>query len=300
MMNRFKTNSTYTAILIFCCLPFMAASGQNTTPAKPNVLIIMVDDLNDCIERMGGHAQALTPNMTRLAKSGASFQSAYTNAPMCGPSRASMFTGVYPHHSNNYFQAPWFHNEVLSNTRTMMEQFKAAGYQVMGTGKIMHHNKKELWSHFENPADYSPTPFTGEERLPHPDVPASLECLRKEGLALVALTNSPPEVATAQLTNAGLKPAFDHILSVHTARHLKPHPAVYHQAAEEIGVPHERMMMVAAHDWDIAGAMAVGMAGGYVTRPGMAVNPLFAEPTLVAPTMDAMAEKIVRLRARQT
>lgn len=134
---------------------------------------------------------------------------------------------------------------------------------------------------------------------PHPDVPASLERLRKKGLNLVALTNSPPEVASTQLSSAGLKPAFDHILSVHMAQYLKPHPAVYRRAAEEIGVPLDRMMMVAAHDWDIAGAMAVGMAGGYITRPGMAVNPLFAEPTLVAPTMDVMADRIVQLLARR-
>ncbi len=128
---------------------------------------------------------------------------------------------------------------------------------------------------------------------PHPDVPASLERLGKAGFELVALTNSPPEVATAQLSNSGLKPSFDHILSVDAAQRLKPDPEVYRRAAAAIEVPLERMMMVAAHDWDIAGAMAVGMAGGYVTRPGMAVNPLFAEPTLVAPTMDAMADEII-------
>jgi arylsulfatase A-like enzyme len=131
----------------------------------------MVDDLNDCIEGMGGHAQALTPHMNRLGESGASFLRAYTNAPMCGPSRSSMFTGVFPHQSHNYFQAPWVDNDVLINTRTMMEQFKVAGYNVMGTGKILHHNKLDIWSHFENAADYGPSPFNGEERVPHPDVP---------------------------------------------------------------------------------------------------------------------------------
>ena len=160
------------SILFFSFLVFFDAEGQKRATAKPNVLVIMVDDLNDCIEGMGGHIQAITPNMTRLAQSGVSFRRAYTNAPMCGPSRASMFTGVYPHHSNNYFQAPWTKNEVLINTRTMMEQFKAAGYQVLGSGKILHHNKRELWSHFENEADYSPSPFDGTERVPHPDVPA--------------------------------------------------------------------------------------------------------------------------------
>ena len=95
----------------------------------------MVDDLNDCIEGMDGHAQALTPNMKRLAASGVTFKRAYTTAPMCGPSRASLFTGVYPHHSRNFFQAPWFQFEVLDNTRTIMEQFKQAGYYVTGSGK---------------------------------------------------------------------------------------------------------------------------------------------------------------------
>ncbi|UCF36053.1 MAG: sulfatase, partial [Acidobacteriota bacterium] len=141
-------------------------------PERPNVLVIVADDLNDCIEGMDGHPQALTPQMSSLAESGVSFRRAYTNAPMCGPSRSSLFTGVYPHNSNNYFQAPWFDNEVLKNTRTMMEQFKASGYQVMGTGKILHHNQADIWTSFENPADYGPSPFDGEEQLPHPDVPA--------------------------------------------------------------------------------------------------------------------------------
>ena len=124
-------------IIIIVCSWFVSAhaSSQNTIP--PNVLIIMVDDLNDCISGMDGHPQSLTPNMNRLAKSGITFKRAYTNAPMCGPSRASLFTGVYPHHSNNYFQSPWFNFEVLNNTRTMMEQFKAADYQVLGSGKIL-------------------------------------------------------------------------------------------------------------------------------------------------------------------
>ena len=157
---------------ILICYHFGSAFGQSESAERPNVLIIMVDDLNDCIGEMSGHAQSLTPNMDRLAQSGASFMRAYTNAPMCGPSRSSMFTGVLPHHSHNYFQAPWMDNETLINTRTMMEQFKGAGYHVMGTGKILHHNKLDIWTHFENPVDYGPSPFNGIERVPHPDVPA--------------------------------------------------------------------------------------------------------------------------------
>lgn len=167
-----RLGSLHIVGLFFCVLISTAGSTQKLPANPPNVLIIMVDDLNDCITNWGGHAQSLTPNMTRLAQSGVSFKRAYTNAPMCGPSRASLFTGIYPHRSRNFYQAPWFKNEVLGNSRTMMEQFKAAGYNVIGSGKIMHHNKADMWTHFENPADYSPTPFDGEMRLPHPDVPA--------------------------------------------------------------------------------------------------------------------------------
>ena len=132
----------------------------------------MVDDLNDNIGILGGHSQAKTPKMDAFAKTAATFTRAYAAAPMCGPSRASMFTGIFPHNSNNYFQKPWYDYEVLNNSRTIMEQFKKAGYNVMGSGKILHHNKLELWTSFENEADYSPTPFDGEKQVPHPDVPA--------------------------------------------------------------------------------------------------------------------------------
>ncbi len=163
-------------VLLIAAVTLCGCTKGNTNNPKllekPNVLIIMVDDLNDCIENLGGHDQSITPNMNRLAQSGVTFRRAYTNSPMCGPSRASLFTGVYPHHSNNYFQSPWYRFEVLNNTRTMMEQFRESGYRVMGTGKILHHNKKDLWDHFENEADYSPSPFDGEERVPHPDVPS--------------------------------------------------------------------------------------------------------------------------------
>lgn len=170
-LTRGQQNLFHLMLLSFFVLTSLKTSAQNQQSKSPNVLIIMIDDLNDCITNWGGHRQSLTPNMTKLAQSGVSFKRAYTNAPMCGPSRASLFTGIYPHHSRNFYQAPWFKNEVLSNSRTMMEQFKAAGYTVVGSGKIMHHNKPDMWTHFENPADYSPTPFDGEMRLPHPDVP---------------------------------------------------------------------------------------------------------------------------------
>lgn len=130
---------------------------------------------------------------------------------------------------------------------------------------------------------------------PHPDVARSLHRLSAAGLQLVSLTNSPPDIATAQLAHAGLADHFDRILSVHSTGKFKPHPDTYRAAAREIGESLPAMMMVAAHDWDIAGAMEAGMQGAFVLRRGMAINPLFEAPTITAATMDAVAHEILAL-----
>ncbi|MDA0201516.1 MAG: sulfatase-like hydrolase/transferase, partial [Bacteroidetes bacterium] len=105
-----KTTNLYFLILKSLMLAFLLTTTGCEIPKKnpPNVLLIMIDDLNDCIEPLKGHPQSLTPNMTKLAQSGVAFLNAHANAPMCGPSRSSMMMGVYPHHSLNFFQAPWF------------------------------------------------------------------------------------------------------------------------------------------------------------------------------------------------
>ena len=71
-----------------------AASFQSTE--RPNVLFLPVDDLNDWIGVLGGHPQALTPNIDRLARRGVLFENAYCSAPLCNPSRASLLSGLRP------------------------------------------------------------------------------------------------------------------------------------------------------------------------------------------------------------
>ena len=61
---------------------------------QPNVIFIICDDLNDYIEGYEGHPQTQTPHMARLAKSGVRFTQAHCNAPICGPSRASLFLSL--------------------------------------------------------------------------------------------------------------------------------------------------------------------------------------------------------------
>ena len=68
----------------------LSGSGQE----KPNVLFIAVDDLNDWIGAMNGHPDVKTPNMDKLASKGVLFTNAHCQAPLCGPSRASIMTGL--------------------------------------------------------------------------------------------------------------------------------------------------------------------------------------------------------------
>ncbi len=162
-------------IIVLILSLFFAFGCNSKTQTRPNIVLIMTDDLNDYNEDLMGHPQIISPNIKKLADSGVSFINAYSNDPMCGPSRSSMITGVYPHNSSNFWQKPWFNNDVLNNTKTIMEKFRENGYHVLGSGKILHHNKRELWSEFEHDADYGPVAYKGLRKkgkrgVAHPDV----------------------------------------------------------------------------------------------------------------------------------
>ena len=126
----------------------LAAAEKPASAGKPNVVLIVCDDLNDFVGHLGGHPQARTPHMDALAKSGISFRRAYCQDPICAPSRASFFTGIYPFHSGDYTFKPWFEFPVFQNSRTLMEHFRANGYHVVGSGKLMHHHRASDWDGF--------------------------------------------------------------------------------------------------------------------------------------------------------
>ncbi len=155
-------------ISVLACLQIQAAQE------KPNVVLIVCDDLNDYITGIPGqtgHPQTLTPNVEKLAKSGVAFRRAYSNNPVCAPSRSSFLTGIYPHTSGNLFWGKWFENDVLKNSKSLMAHFKDNGYHVAGTGKMMHHGRPQEWSEFKYKADYGPFAYDGKERGAHPEVP---------------------------------------------------------------------------------------------------------------------------------
>lgn len=104
---------------------------------KPNVLLIAIDDLNDWIGCMGGHPQAQTPNMDRLAARGVLFNNAHCQSPVCNPSRASMMTSLYPSTSGLYFLKPDFDQSPVAKKNTLLPtRFQDEGYYVTGAGKL--------------------------------------------------------------------------------------------------------------------------------------------------------------------
>ena len=135
------------------------------------------------------------------------------------------------------------------------------------------------------------------ELPPHPEVPAALDLLRDAGLRLATLTNNTTEVAEAQLANAGLSDRFEKILSADTVRRLKPAPEPYRAASRALGVETSQVRLVAAHAWDVIGAMRAGCAAAFVARPGMVLDPLTGPPDIVGADLSAVATSIIAAEA---
>ncbi len=159
---------------------------------RPNVLLIVCDDLNDYVTGFGGHPQARTPHLERLAGTGVSFTHAYSNNPICAPSRSSFLTGIYPHTSKNHHFATWYRNPVLKNSRTLMDHFKKNGYRVLGSGKLMHHLRADEWTAFKHKADYGPFWFKDGKRVAHPAVPQPYASIGPVDGSYGALEDVPP------------------------------------------------------------------------------------------------------------
>jgi 2-haloacid dehalogenase len=127
----------------------------------------------------------------------------------------------------------------------------------------------------------------------HPEVPDALARLRAGGLTLAALTNSPLDVVRDQLSNAGIEDRFDAILSADQVRALKPRREPYELVARTFEVPPAGVRLVAAHGWDVAGALAAGCRAAFVARPGMVLSPLAEAPDIVGADLDEVADSIL-------
>jgi len=126
----------------------------------------------------------------------------------------------------------------------------------------------------------------------HGDVRDGLARLRDAGYHIVVLAQATQEALEAQLDHAQLREFVERIFSADAIRRYKPAPETYALVRDTLD-DERPPLLVAAHDWDIAGAMHAGWDAAFVGRHGAALNPLEPAPALVAPDMRALADAIV-------
>ena len=168
------------ALHFFMFVSFQQQAYAGAKTARPNVLFIAVDDLNDWIGCLGGHPQAKTPNIDRLASRGMLFEQAYCSAPLCNPSRMATMTGLRSStidiwsNEGRYGQGDaisWFRDKPeFHDLVTIPQYFRQHGYTAVMGGKIFHKPSGKFsdpvsWNH-----QYSTkhgTPFPKNGRLLH-------------------------------------------------------------------------------------------------------------------------------------
>ena len=168
-----------TAIIVLCLAALAALlSGPQSSTAtqKPryNVIVIASDDLRATLGSYG-NTIVKTPNLDKLAARGVRFERAYTQYPLCNPSRSSLLTGKYPTQTDvldneHYFRA--LHPELVS----LPQHFKANGYVSLRAGKIFHGgiDDTEAWTEGGEARNFTsakrpPSNADSAERIAHSD-----------------------------------------------------------------------------------------------------------------------------------
>jgi len=130
-------------------LLLVVSLGQTLANDRPNVLFIVVDDLNHWVGYLGRNPQTSTPNIDKLALGGVRFTHSYCAAPVCNPSRAAVMSGMRPGttgiYNNNDDYRP-----VLPPEKCLPATFRGAGYVTLGAGKIYHEGypRHEEWDEY--------------------------------------------------------------------------------------------------------------------------------------------------------
>ena len=127
----------------------------------------------------------------------------------------------------------------------------------------------------------------------YPDVRPGLMRLKQAGFTLAILSNSTKAAAETLLENAGIRDQFDEVLSADAVERFKPAREAYEYAARMLGVKPGEVLLVAAHAWDIAGAMAAGWRAAFVTRPEKVLSPGGPNPQFMSGDVSVLADAIV-------
>jgi len=134
---RDRTLSMLLTTLLFVSQAILAQGNQNASPraeaTRPNIVVIVVDDLRFDEFGAGGHPYLETPNIDRLAAEGALFNDVFHAVPLCSPNRASILTGQYP--SRHGIIDNVARNRASHQLQTFPRAMQAAGYSTAFIGK---------------------------------------------------------------------------------------------------------------------------------------------------------------------
>jgi 2-haloacid dehalogenase len=140
--------------------------------------------------------------------------------------------------------------------------------------------------------------MAGFNELPaFPDALPALESLVQAGLRVACLTNGPAVLTSSFVNRTGLGSLVDRVISAEEVYRWKPAGVVYLYAAEMLGVPPDRMALVAAHDWDCHGAKRAGLTTGWVSRKSGGFGAPFAPPDVVGEDLTEVAARLLALPA---
>ena len=150
-------SSNISAILLFGAVWCVLSNAPVRSADKPNVLFIAADDMN-CDLGAYGHPLVKTPNLDRLCRMGVRFDAAYCQQPLCGPSRASIMTGLRPDTLDMHtlkHELRQKHPDVV----TLGQLFRNHGYFAARAGKIYHYGNPSMIG-----TDGNDDPMTWDER----------------------------------------------------------------------------------------------------------------------------------------
>lgn len=127
-----------------CACRARVAAADAPSPARPNVLVLFMDDLRP---ELGcyGQAHMRTPNIDSLAASGVRFDRAYTAQAVCLPSRVSFITGLRPDATGVHDLKTRF-RETIPDVVTLTQLFRSNGYHTIGMGKVYHDEQPAEWN----------------------------------------------------------------------------------------------------------------------------------------------------------
>ncbi|MDW5288057.1 sulfatase-like hydrolase/transferase [Formosa sp. PL04] len=127
-----------TALLVCLSVNCQAQKSKTKGETKPNIIVILADDLGYSDVGFNGSKDILTPELDKLATAGTVFSSAYVAHPFCGPSRAGLLTGKYPHEFGSQFNLPANSEKTVGEGIPLNETFISKALQESGyfTGAI--------------------------------------------------------------------------------------------------------------------------------------------------------------------